>query len=133
MPINGLVLKKNATGATITAGTDITFESDGTDVKNGVHVTDIGESNFLVRTNITFKTRNPSVQPDGSYSKAKRNATIVVPKILTDGSVSFNLVRVETEIHPESSASEILNLHLLGAQYFTDPDLESFRNIGSIA
>jgi hypothetical protein len=132
MPITGLSLMQDATGGTTTGGSAITLSSDGTDVKNGVHVADMGETNFLVRTNITLRTRNPVKQADGSYSKAKRYVTVVVPKQLADLSIAFNLVRIEVEAHPETTVAELTNLHMLGAQIFTDADLTSFLQTGNL-
>lgn len=133
MGISTLSLQKNATGGTTTGGTAMALASDGVAVQNGVHVADMSEVDFTIRTNLTLKTRNPVKQADGSYSKAKRNATIVVPKALEDGSVTFNLVRIEVEAHPKTTDAELTNLHMLGAQLFTDADLTAFLKTGSLA
>lgn len=133
MSISTLSLQKNATGGTTTGGTAMALSSDGVSVKNGIHVADMNEVNFLVRTNLTLKTRNPAKQADGTYSKAKRFATIVVPKIITSGEVVFNLVRVETEAHPQMTDAELTNLMMLGAQLLTDSDLTAFFKTGSLA
>lgn len=133
MSISNLSLMQDATGATITGGTAMALSSDGVEVKNGVHLADFSEDNFIIRTNLTLKTRNPALQSDGSYSKAKRTMTAVVPKILADSSVAFNLIRIEVEAHPESTAAERTNLHMLGAQLFADSDLDAFLHNGSLA
>lgn len=133
MSISSLSLQKDATGMTVTAGTPLTLSSDGVEVKNGVHVADMNEADFTIRTNITFRTRNPQFLSDGSYTKAKRFATIVVPKNLGVDGIVFNVVRIEVEAHPKTTLAELTNLHLLGAQIFTDADLASFRNNGSLA
>lgn len=131
MPISGLTLMKDATGGTTTAGTAITLQDDGVEVKNGRHVGDMGDD-FITRTNLTFRTRNPQRNADGTYTKAKRWGTIVVPKVLADGSISYDLVRIEMEVHPETTAAEQVNLEMLAAQFFTDADLASFRRNGSL-
>lgn len=133
MSITNLSLQKNATGGTTTGGTAMALASDGVSVKNGIHVADMNEVNFLIRTNLTLKTRNPAKQADGTYSKAKRFATIVVPKVIASGEVVFNLVRVETEAHPEMTDAELTNLFMLGAQLLTDSDLTAFFKTGSLA
>ena len=133
MSISTLSLQKNATGGTTTGGTAMALSSDGQEVKGGVHVADMAETDFTIRTNATLRTRNPVKQPDGSYSKAKRFATIVVPKALDDGSIAFNLVRIEIEAHPKTTVAELTNLHMLGAQIFTDADLTTFLVNGSLA
>lgn len=133
MSILNLSLQKDATGGTTTAGAAMALSSDGVEVKNGIHVADMAETNFLIRTNITLKTRNPQKQSDGSYSKAKRYATIVVPKQIASGEIVFNLVRNEIEAHPETTEAELTNLHMLGAQFYTDSDFAAFRSNGSLA
>jgi hypothetical protein len=133
MSIATLSLQKNATGATITGGTAMSLSRDGVEVKNGVHVADMSEGNFIIRPNATFRTRVPVKQSDGTYSKEKRFCTIVVPKVLADGTVVYNLRRLEDETHPETTAAERLNLDMLAAQYYTDPDLADFRGYGSLA
>jgi hypothetical protein len=133
MSIIGASLMKNATGGTTTGGTAFTLSSDGVVVANGVHVADMSEADFTIRTNYTFKTRNPVLQADKSYSKAKRSCTIVVPKDLGDDGIVFNLVRIEVEAHPKTSNAELVSLNMLGAQYFTDSDFESFRLNGALA
>lgn len=132
MPISGMVLKKDATGCTVTAGTDITFTNDGVEVKNGKHVADVSEANFVIRKNLTVRNRNPVLSPDGTYTKAKRTLTLVHPKILADASVTFNVARIELEMHPESSAAEVNDLCLQAAQLCFDADLANFRTVGSI-
>jgi hypothetical protein len=133
MSISALSLMKNATSGTVTGGTAMALSSDGEEVKNGVHVADMSESDFTIRTNMTLRTRNPVKQPDGSYSKGKRWITIVVPKTLDDGTIVFNLIRQEMEIHPKTTTAEIANIELLASQVWTDSDLSDFRRNGSLS
>jgi hypothetical protein len=133
MSILALSLQKNATSGTTVGGTAMALSSDGQTVKNGIHVADMSELNFLIRSNMTLRTRNPVLQSDGSYSKAKRFMTIVVPKIIASGAVKFPLIRIEIEMEPEMTLAEQTNLLLLGAQCFTDADLQSFLSYGSLA
>lgn len=133
MAISNLSLLKDATAGSVTGGTAMALSSDGVEVKNGVHVADAGESNFLIRTNISLRTRNPTRQSDGTYTKGKRWVTVISPKILADGTTTFNLSRHEIEIHPETTDAEIDNILFLGAQVFTDADLTSFHKNGSLA
>jgi hypothetical protein len=133
MTITALNLQQDATGGTTTGGSSIPLSSDGVAVKNGVHVADMTEADFTLRTNMSLRTRNPVRNVDGSYTKAKRYITIVVPKDLGDDGVVFNLVRIEIEAHPKTTEAELTNLHMLGAQMFTDSDLADFRMYGSLA
>jgi RNA-binding protein YlmH len=133
MPISGLTIKQDATSLTVVGGTDISYTEDGVEVTNGKHVSDVSEADFTIRPNITVRNRNPSLLASGQYSKAKRSITIVIPKKLADDSTSFNLVRMEIEIHPESTAAEVLDLVLQAAQLLSQTDTENFINYGSIA
>lgn len=133
MTISSLSLQQNATGGTTTGGTAMALASDGVEVKNGVHVADMGEDDFTLRTHLTLSTRNPQLLADGTYSKGKRKVTIVVPKALADSTRSFNVVRISIEVHPETTLAEKTNLHMLGAQIFTDSDLTAFLANGSLA
>lgn len=132
MSINGLSLQQDATSATIVGGIAMPLSGDGVDVKNGLHVADMAQADFTIRTNATFRTRNPVRQADGSYSKGKRFMTLVVPKDLGDDGIVFNLIRVEIEVHPKTTVAEMLNLHLLGTQLLSDTELTAFLNTGSL-
>lgn len=132
MAIDGLTLLQDATSVTASGGTTITLEADGVSVANGIHVADMGEDNFLIRTNVTARTRQPQKQPDGSYSKAKRFFTVVVPMELASGDHSYNLVRIEIEQHPEMTVAQRKNLYYLAAQLLCDPDTDGFRLNGSV-
>jgi hypothetical protein len=135
MPISGLIITKDATAATYTptGGTATTFNEDGVEVKNGKHVADLANVDFTTRANITFRNRNPSLSSDGSYSKAKRTITLVVPQTLADLSTSFNLARIELEMHPEMSAQDVMSLRQMAIQCLQDADIDSFINSGSLA
>lgn len=132
MSIATLSLQKNATSGTTVGGTAMPLSGDGVEVKNGVHVADMAELDFTLRTNMTLRTRNPALLPDGQYSKAKRYVTIVVPKALDNGTVVFNLIRQEIETHPKTTDAELVNLYMLGAQVYTDADLVAFLKTGSL-
>jgi len=133
MPLQGMTLAKNATSAAATGGTSTTFSNDGVSIPNGIHVADLAEADFRIRTHITLKTRNPALQSDGSYSKGKRNITVTVPILLDDGSVSYQVARIELEMHPELTAAEVSNLQLLAAQTLCDSDTANFIAYGSLA
>lgn len=134
MPISGMTILDNSTAqAAPTGGSAVTLSEDGVTVANGKHVADASNANFLTRLNATFRNRPPALQSDGSWSKCKRSAMIVQPKELADGSYVFNLVRIEVEYHPESTAAEVTTLRYNGSQLLTDPDVDNFITSGSIA
>lgn len=133
MPLNGMTISIGATSAAATGGTATPFNQDGVVVSNGIHVANLTEPDFRVRSHVTFKTRVPTLQADGSYSKARRDIILTQPKILADGSVSFQVARIGLEFHPEASEAEVLDLSLCAAQLLFDADTASFIKHGSLA
>lgn len=133
MAVQNSTIKAGATSLTVTGGTDISYTPDGVVVEGGVHVANAAQSDFRIRENITLKNKQPALQPDGSYSKAKRSLVAVFPMIVASGKTVFNLVRIELEVHPEASAAQSLNIQLQGAQMLSDTDFSSFWSTGSIA
>jgi len=117
-----------------TGGTSKTYAIDGKQVVGGVHVADASVTDFRVRPNATFRNREPKYNSAlKRFSKDKKSVTLVVPKILTDGSVEYNLIRIEREVHPESTAAESLELNVQGAQLLFDSELASFWSTGNLS
>lgn len=133
MGVQNAVVKSGATAMTPTGGSDLTLTPDGQTVANGIHIADASQADFRIRKNATLRNRVPTLQSDGKYSKDKKSVTFVAPKILASGEVVFNLIRVEREVHPESTAAEALDLVMIGAQLLTDSDFASFWSAGSLA
>lgn len=133
MPISGMTILNNSTAqAAPTGGSSVTLTEDGVSVANGKHVSNAADG-FLTRLNATFRNRPPVLQPDGTWSKAKRSAMIVQPKLLSNGTYAFNLCRIELEMHPEMTSAEIATLRYNGSQLLTDPDVDNFITAGSLA
>lgn len=115
-------------------GTSKTYSIDGKQVAGGVHVADASVADFRVRPNATFRNREPKYNSATKrYSKDKKSVTLVVPKALADGSYEYNLIRIEREVHPESTAAETLELNTQGAQLLFDSELAAFWASGSLA
>lgn len=123
------------TGATVSAtgGTNQTFNPSGTEVSGGVEVVDIGATDYITRPKATFKSRMPTIDKDGAYSKMKTSANFIMPMVDSQGKTQFNLVRVEMEIHPECPSATMLELKKKGAQLLIDTQLDAFWNTGSRA
>lgn len=132
MPLNGISIQKSATSMTVVGGTAAVHESDGLEVKNGIHVVDTSVTSKVERPHATFKSKPFALQSDGSYSKGKLSVNYTKPKTLASGATSYQVVRVEFEIHPELTNAEILDLRLIGAQLITDAETDGFFNNGSI-
>lgn len=131
MPISGMILLKDGTLAPATGGTAVTFQPDGQQVANGVHVVDTSVTDTRVQTNITIKNRPSSYNnATGEFTKDKKSIVIVEPVILASGKLAYNLFRIEREVHPECSVGQRLNS--LAAQCMQDADLANFWNYGSL-
>lgn len=133
MPISGATVMAGATGITVTAGTSKTYSPNGVVVPSGIQIADTAETDYRIRKNMTFKNRQPTLDSLGVYSKDKKGATYVQPKILASGKTVFNLIRVEREVHPESTAAEALELNYIAAQLVSDPDFASLWSVGSLS
>jgi hypothetical protein len=116
-----------------TGGTSKTYAIDGKPVVGGVHVADASVADFRVRPNATFRNREPKYNSAlKKFSKDKKGVTLVIPKLLADGSTEYNLIRIEREVHPESTAAEALELNIQGAQLLFDSEVAAFWASGSL-
>jgi hypothetical protein len=121
----------DATGISVTGGTGTVYEDDGLEVRNGIHVVDTTEADFLDRKHITLRNRPYSLQSDGSYSKGVRSIVVTMPHELADGTRSFGVVRLSFELHPELTAAQINELRRLAAQVANDAETDNFFLYGS--
>lgn len=124
-------------GATFapTGGTATAFTSDGTTVPNGVRIIVPADTTAATRRNATLKARSAVINSTtGKFSgKDKRSVVLCIPEVLTDGSVSFDLVRIEIECHPQSAATKIAALKSAGLCMLADADFDNFWSVGSVA
>lgn len=133
MPINGMTLLSGAS-VSATGGTAKTFSPDGLQVKSGVHVADLSVTDFRLRPGVTFKSRMPAKNADGTWKKGKFSATLVIPKLLADGkTVEYPLGRIEVEPVAENTDAEITAILTYLAQLPIDSDTVSFFKTGSLA
>lgn len=131
MPLNGMTLMKGSTGVTIVGGTSTAYDTDAIDVKNGIHVVDNTEANFLLRQHLTYKNKPHAQRPDGTYSRGVRNVVLTIPILLASGKVDYNICRIQLEIVPESTAAQIGELRRQGVQSIIDPDTDNFVLYGA--
>lgn len=129
MALNSFSISSNAT-ISAAGGTPIAFSTDGLTVQNGIHVIDPAIIDYRVQTNITFRNRRP-VYKNGKWSKDKKQEVLVEPILLADGTIEYNLIRIEREIHPETPAAVALNFNTRAAQTLTGASFSSFWATGS--
>lgn len=133
MALTNAIVKTAATSLTVVGGTDMSLAPDGVSIPNGLHLSVPADADFRIRRNLTVKSKIPSLSSLGVYSKDKKSVTYTAPKILASGQTVFNLIRIEREVHPESSAAEALELNMIGAQILSDSDFAAFYSGGSLA
>jgi hypothetical protein len=100
-----------------TGGSAQTFSRTNLSVNNGYEYADVSEADFFARQKVIISARQPSEQSDGSWSKQKASLRFVLPITLADGSVAYNVARVEVEYHPEASAANLAELREMAAQW----------------
>jgi hypothetical protein len=133
MSLNGISLLDAATACAASGGSALVFEDDGTPVATGVHVSDTTETDLRLKKHITFKNRNAQLQSDGSFSKTRKDTVLTIPFELADGSISYQVVRTQTEAHPQFAAvaGNMDNLRFMGAQVLVDSETDSYYDHGS--
>lgn len=122
--------------ATVTAdgGTALVFADDGVTIPNGLHLIVPADADYQTRRQLTAKYRQPAINPKtGAYGKDKKSLCLTLPIILADGSIVFNTIRLEREVHPSLSAADALELCKLGAQLLVDTDVSGFWATGSLS
>lgn len=117
----------------VTGGTPIVFAENGVTIANGLQLMVPADADYQTRRVCTIKNRPPSLNAKtGVYGKDKKSMSLSLPLVLTDGSVVFNTVRIEREVHPSLSAANALELITLAAQMFFDTDCVAFWANGSL-
>lgn len=131
MPINGMQILSGAT-LSATGGTAKTFDVDGMNIANGVHVADLSVADFKLRPGITVKARMPQRLANGTWQKGKFSAVITVPRLRSDGAtVDYPLIRIEQEMSDESTIAEMTELRKQAAQLLFDTDMTQFWDSGN--
>lgn len=123
------------TGATVSAtgGTAQTFAPNGTRVNRGISVSDIAVDNVLTQHSIVFKNTPGALQPDGTWSKDRREAKYVIPEVLADGTVDFATLEISMVKSPLRGLTTVNALKEKGAQLVIDADVSNFWATGAIA
>lgn len=132
MSIDGISLLEDTTGITPVGGTAVVFEDDSTDVSNGIHVAEnTGGVDYSDRRHATLKSRNPARQPDGTFSKAKRDVVFTIPFTNAAGNVEYAVARLSFELPEEYSVAEVTEIRRMAVQWISDAELDNFYEMGS--
>lgn len=131
MPLKGAVLKEGAT-MTPSGGTDATYVSAAS-TGNGTVTSVSAVADYRVRPSTIHTVKLPVYDAvSGKYGKGKMSLVHKRPKLDSDGTVVFPLVRIDVEFHPIQSAAEIAALWEWIAQIATDSDYATFRATGGL-
>lgn len=134
MPVQSASLLLGATVG-LTGGTATSFVPSGKTVPDGVQTVASADTSAVTRRSITHKSRSATInQATGKFGgKDKRSTVFVFPEILPDGSISFDLVRIEVECHPQSAPTKIAALRSAGVNLLVDTDYDNFWSLGTVA
>lgn len=117
----------------VTGGTPLTFAENGVTILNGIQLMVPADADYQTRRVLTIKNRPPTLNAKtGVYGKDKKSMSLSLPMVLADGSIIFNTIRLEREVHPSLSAANALSLNVLGAQLLFDSDVVDFWANGSL-
>jgi len=76
----------------------------------------------------------PSVDSQGKITgRFKSKAVYVEPFIQADGTISFDVLRIERSVSAERPAASIAAMNITGAQIISDADFTGFWASGSVA
>lgn len=131
----GLQALAVSSGATLapSGGSTLTFAPDGQTVQNGVSLIVPADPLFTTRRRCVFKYAPATVvQSTGGYKRESKSVSYTQPIVLANGQIAFNTIRVTREVHPEMTASNALDLNIVGAQLLFDSDVTSFWAYGSV-
>lgn len=131
----GLKSMSLSASATVSAsgGSALVFADDGVTISNGVHLIVPADADYQTRRTVTAKYKPPTVVPKtGAYGKDKKSISLTLPQVLTDGSVIFNVIRIEREVHPSLPAETAVEMNNLAAQLLVDSDVTAFWATGSL-
>lgn len=119
-------------GTTSTAGGAAqAFDRTSTPVTSGMEYADVAETDFFARQKVIVTSRMPSLQADGSWSKQKSSVRFVAPITLADGTIAYNVARVEIECHPESTVANLTELREFAGQMAIQAGLDDLYTAGT--
>lgn len=122
--------------ATVAAsgGTALVFADNGVTIANGTQLVVPADTDYQTRRMATVKVKPPSINAaNGQYGKDKKSISYSIPKVLDDGRVVFNTIRVEREVHPSLTIAECAEINKIGAQLLVDSDTDGFWATGSLS
>lgn len=124
------------TGNTISAtgGTARPLSVSGESIPNGLKLRDLSVTDLRVQPTLTVSTTMPSVDSSGKVTgRFKSKVVYVEPFIQADGTISFDVIRIERSVSAERPAAQVAAMNNVGAQTLFDADFTGFWASGSVA
>jgi len=133
MSASSFDVRKNAADGNITvaAGTNGTYRVSGDNPANGVLVADTSVTDFRIQPVVALKSRK-SQYANGEFTKMKRYFTSSIPRLRASGIYTYDVIRIETEISPETAVVDAIAHELMCAQFLIVAGLSDFRRSGTI-
>lgn len=134
MSLSSSTIKTGATAIAPTGGSDLVY----TALKTGLDTVTaavVADTDFRTRRTAEFTARAPKPQssaPNG-YTQVRNNVVLKFPRLLANGAISVDTVRIEVSSDVETSAANRLDMRYLAAQILGDTDYDSFWDSQSIA
>jgi hypothetical protein len=120
-------------GTTTTAGGAAqSFDRTNLPVNNGYEYADVSEADFFARQKVIATARQPQLQSDGTWSKQKISLRWVMPLTRADGSLVYNVARVEVEFDPEASSANLAELREMAAQMAIASSFDDLYTAGTL-
>lgn len=118
---------------TFTGGEDVPVISMSD--SNDYHHVALGVGDFLHRTNIEFKTRQPSIskQSPSGYTQQRSMVLIKVPKALPDGSIVINTMKLEMATDVNTTLEERRGLRAIALQVIANAQTNRFWKLASVS
>jgi len=133
MAISNAVLNTAPTSITVTGGSALTFTSMAPGAKNELIVS--ADTDLRTRRTMTVEAKmaKPAVGAPNGYSQQRMTVLYRKPKLLANGKIIVNTVRVEMAYDVETTQTEIQELMDVGAQTLFDADFTALWKAGNPA
>lgn len=133
MGLKDMTLLEGATIAAATGGNALSVSDDGVVVQGGVHLAVTSDEDITARRTITVKNRPATYDnKTGRWSKDKKSISLSKP-FHTDGAYVFATIRIEREMPPSMTATEIAEFNRLAVQLLVGTDVDAFWATGSLS
>lgn len=133
MSVQNASLQLGATSMSVTGGTALAFQGDGTTVQNGTRISDTAATDLRLQKSIELRNRPSSMDfRTGKWSKTKRSSVVRFPVADADGNIELAFGRLEFDYPSFMSAADRDSLRYLTCQVGTDSDFATFHASGSV-